>query len=66
MARKLIGVLSVSGPPGEKGEPGEPGGVNTWNKRQGEVVPEIGDYNLSMVGGTVLTNTEIDDLWRSI
>lgn len=66
MARKLIGVLSVSGQQGPPGEKGEPGGVSTWNKRQGEVVPEIGDYNLSMVGGTVLTNTEIDDLWRSI
>lgn len=61
MARKLIGVLSVSGPQGEQGPPG---GVNSWNKRQGEVVPEFGDYNLGMVGGVPLTNTEIDDLWE--
>lgn len=39
-------------------------GVSTWNTRQGEVLPEYGDYNLSMVGAELLTNTDIDELWR--
>ena len=62
--KKLIGRLSISGPQGERGPAGPAGGVVTWNNRQGEVLPEIGDYSLSMVGGTVITNTEIDDLWE--
>ena len=68
--RKLVGVIQTSGmqgppgPRGPRGPAGPAGGVESFNSRQGEVVPEYGDYNLSMVGGELLTNTEIDDLWR--
>lgn len=58
--KKLVGTLSISGKPYEE----VLGGVISWNSRKGEVMPEYGDYSLSMVGGTILTNTEIDDLWE--
>lgn len=60
MTRKLVGTLCIAGKPCEE----KYTGVNSWNNRQGEVKPEIGDYSLSMVGGTIITNTEIDDLWE--
>ena len=60
MTRKLVGTLCIAGKPCEEVYTG----VNSWNNRQGEVLPEIGDYSLSMVGGTIITNTEIDDLWE--
>ncbi len=59
--RKLVGTLSISGKPCEEIITG----VTSWNNRQGEVKPEYGDYSLSMVGGVILTNTEIDDLWEA-
>ena len=74
MARKLVGVLQHTGipgpqgkpgPQGEPGPPGPPGGVNSFNSRQGDVMPNYGDYNLGMVGAEMLTNTELDDLWRN-
>ena len=61
----IPGPRGKDGPPGPVGPPGPPGGVNSFNTRQGEVVPEYGDYNLSMVGAVMLTNTEIDDMWNS-
>lgn len=62
--RQLIGVISISRKQGPQGPVGPPSGVNTWNTRDGEVLPEYGDYNLSMVGAELLTNTDIDELWR--
>lgn len=40
--------------------------VLSFNGRKGEVSPEIGDYNLHMVGAEMLTNTDIDDLWNNL
>lgn len=61
----LYGRIATSGQPGPRGPKGDPGGVTTWNTREGEVVPQHGDYNLNMVGAEFLTNTEIDSLWNS-
>ena len=55
----LIGVISISGkqgpqrgpgPIGPQGPVGPAGGVNSFNKRQGNVMPMIGDYSSGMVG----------------
>jgi hypothetical protein len=29
-------------------------------------MPAIGDYNLSMIGREVLTNSDIDSIWENI
>ncbi len=64
----MNGVISTSGkqgpmgPPGPPGPPGPGGGVNSWNTRQGEVMPQAGDYNLGMVGAELLTNSDINDI----
>lgn len=69
--KKLIGVISTSGqvgpqgPPGPPGPPGPGGGVDSWNSRQGEVMPQAGDYTLGMVGGELLTNSDINDIWEN-
>jgi hypothetical protein len=56
----LIGVLSTTG---IQGPPGPPGGVNSFNTRQGEVLPAIGDYDYLMTGSMpateILTNSDI-------
>lgn len=71
MARKLYGILHTvgmqgpRGPQGPQGPPGPGGGVESWNSRQGEVVPEYGDYTMQMVGAELLTNTELDEIWRN-
>ena len=68
--KKVIGVISTAGMPGPMGPPGPPGppgpggGVNSWNTRQGEVMPQAGDYNLGMVGAELLTNSDINDIWN--
>jgi len=73
--RKLIGRIDTSGMPGPQGPvgpqgpPGPPGpmtGVETWNERDGVVIPESGDYTPDMVGVVPLTNQQILDLWNSI
>lgn len=70
--KKLQGVITVSGktqgpqgPPGPPGPRGPSGGVNSWNTRQGDVLPAAGDYNLGMVGGEMLTNSDINDIWEN-
>lgn len=59
------GLQGLQGPQGPQGPKGDPGGVSSWNTRQGDVLPTAGDYTLGMVGGELLTNSEIDDLWRN-
>ena len=63
--RELIGVLSVSGQPGPVGPPG---GVNSFNSRKGEVLPEFGDYDYLMTGSMpateILTNSDIMNIWN--
>lgn len=53
------------GPEGPQGPVGPAGGVNSFNTRQGDVVPEFGDYTLGMVGAEMLTNMDIDEMWRA-
>ena len=54
------------GEPGPPGPPGPPGGVNSWNTRQGEVLPRSGDYTPGMVGMEELSNSDIDNILRSL
>ena len=67
--QRLNGVISVSGkqgpvgPIGPIGPVGPAGGVNSFNHRQGNVMPMIGDYSSGMVGAldknAVISNLEI-------
>ena len=70
--RKLIGVISISGkqgpqrgpgPIGPQGPVGPAGGVNSFNNRQGNVMPMACDYTSGMVGAldenAVISNLEI-------
>ena len=58
-------IVGPAGPQGPKGDPGE-NGVMSWNNRTGAVMPAIGDYNLSMIGREILTNSDIDNIWENI
>lgn len=60
-----VDITTIRGPVGPKGDPGE-NGVISWNSRTGEVMPAIGDYNLSMIGREILTNSDIDDIWNNL
>ena len=67
--QRLNGVISVSGkqgpvgPIGPIGPVGPAGGVNSFNHRQGNVMPMAGDYSSGMVGAldenSVISNLEI-------
>ena len=70
--QRLNGVISVSGkqgpqrgpgPIGPQGPVGPAGGVNSFNNRQGNVMPMAGDYSSGMVGAldknAVISNLEI-------
>lgn len=53
----LIGIMCISGRQGPAGPVGPPGGVNSFNTRQGEVLPEFGDYDYLMTGSMPATET---------
>lgn len=57
------GPQGPQGPEGPQGPVGPAGGVNSFNTRQGEVMPMTGDYSSGMVGAldenAVISNLEI-------